>query len=1200
MIKGLLLSFFILCSTQPWGQGGTPQTVNKLPDFIPPTPEVASLVKADNITVGYSTGSPNIAIPLGELTVGSYRLPIGLGYSSTGVKTDEYASMVGMGWNLDYGGVVTRVVYDKPDEYRTIGNSNLNAPNLLLKTQAAWNFLTQAADKESDVFTFTFPGGSGKFILDASNVPIQLSKQNLVIKVINSNFQNGFTITTDDGTIYQFADAEISTSRNPSGTNCEKTFDNLSVKTSWYLTKITLPSLRKFINFTYTTANITFESSVSQTVSKVVSTTNYACTAQTGGPTGPACVVGSERFSTCISAQVVTTKFITSIQTSDGDKVTFTYDGTARQDLNSGKRLSSLSFTNRDGSPIRHIVLNTSYQTAVAGNYAVAGGFQNKRLFLEDIEIRQSTQAATAERMRYSFQYINYSSLPYRLSYAQDMYGYYNGKNSNASLIPVLPSTDINYSSYSSGTGGVSVTFGNRAIDTLYSTRGMLNRIVYPTGGYDSISYIANKTIVVVSGSETEQLAGGHSVAAINSYTDLGLLAARKVFLYRNKSDNKLSSFLLTKNLVFSQRDLTKRDGYSCPGDEGHSPMYYCEGPSCEYAVVTSNVVLPITAFGSQHLYFRSVMELMEGNGTNNGLTEHKYKYFNGGTTLTAEHIMGDPVISAPFHILPDFLIGETQTTMFRRNGATYDSLKSTRRNFVMEGLTQVYNYVVKRTYLVTCEYSPPSSMEFDPFNVDRYYINFFTLRNDSTEERTFSDVGGIQKSLTVMTYGNTAYTYPTSVKTWGSDGLEQRIDRKYPQDFGSGYEKLLYRNMVGQLVEEKTYNNNILQVTKTNTYQDWFSDTTVITPSLINLKIQANTLTQKVNFYSYDLYGNITELAKENGERISYIWDYDNQYAVAKVQNSSPSQIAYSSFESSGKGNWMYGGTPLQVVKAPTGRKAYPLSAVAPISKSGLTSGSTYIVSYWTKNASAYTIAGTISGYPIVGKTISGWKYFEHKITGQTTITITGSGQIDEVRLYPVSALMTSFTYSPMVGLRSQCDVNNRISYYFYDGLNRLILITDEDRNVLKKYCYSYAGDGAQCTFYLNDEMTQSYQKNDCPQYYGGSSVPYTVPYGMYVSTISKVNANALAQAEMDANGVTNANAKGYCYLLCSTPPCTGPTMKCVNARCESGVKVITSSVQQGAHLWECTYHYEWSDGSWSINYTEQSPTPCSLGGED
>ena len=60
----------------------------------------------------------------------------------------------------------------------------------------------------------------------------------------------------------------------------------------------------------------------------------------------------------------------------------------------------------------------------------------------------------------------------------------------------------------------------------------------------------------------------------------------------------------------------------------------------------------------------------------------------------------------------------------------------------------------------------------------------------------------------------------------------------------------------------------------------------------------------------------------------------------------------------------------------------------------------------------------------------------FEHKVQGSQPFTIAGTGGIDELRLYPKKSQMVSYTYSPFVGISSQCDVNNRITYFEYDGL--------------------------------------------------------------------------------------------------------------------------------------------------------------------
>ena len=364
-------------------QDGSHSAINKLPDFIPPTPEAAGILKADQLSVGYVTGSPNISIPLGSLQTGGYSLPVTLNYSSTGIKVDEYASMVGMGWNLNFGGVVSRSVMDQPDENRSSGNTNLRSLNFASPSTAEMNFIKFANDKECDIFTFSFPGGGGKFILDSNYLPVQITRANLKIEVISGSFQNGFIITTDNGTAYHFQDYEVSNSRNPTGTDCEKTNDLSSVRTSWYLTKIVLPSTKKQINFTYTTASITFQSSISQTISKVTASDLFNCP-EGEGPRGVACPVGTTRFSTCISQQVVTSKFISVIETSDGDKISFIYDGTARTDLEGGKRLSGMKVINRNGLKIRDISFVGSYQNAASGSIA----YRNKRLFLNTLYIR--------------------------------------------------------------------------------------------------------------------------------------------------------------------------------------------------------------------------------------------------------------------------------------------------------------------------------------------------------------------------------------------------------------------------------------------------------------------------------------------------------------------------------------------------------------------------------------------------------------------------------------------------------------------------------------------------------------------------------------------------------------------------------------------------------------------------------------------
>lgn len=190
-----------------------------------------------------------------------------------------------------------------------------------------------------------------------------------------------------------------------------------------------------------------------------------------------------------------------------------------------------------------------------------------------------------------------------------------------------------------------------------------------------------------------------------------------------------------------------------------------------------------------------------------------------------------------------------------------------------------------------------------------------------------------------------------------------------------------------------------------------------------------------------------------------SYIYGYNNSIAVAEVINAGKDQIAFSSFETAvDKGYWQYSGS----TSAPgrTGTKYYTLSS-GNIQRLGLLKGK-YTVSYWA-NTSA-TITGT--NYTLVNQStstpINGWTYYETTFSlslDNSTLTISGTANIDELRLYPFDAMMTTSTYDPLVGKTSETDANHVTTYYEYDEFNRLKRVKDQYGNILKQQVYHYKG---------------------------------------------------------------------------------------------------------------------------------------------
>ena len=200
----------------------------------------------------------------------------------------------------------------------------------------------------------------------------------------------------------------------------------------------------------------------------------------------------------------------------------------------------------------------------------------------------------------------------------------------------------------------------------------------------------------------------------------------------------------------------------------------------------------------------------------------------------------------------------------------------------------------------------------------------------------------------------------------------------------------------------------------------------------------------------AYDTLGQVTEVDNKQGFYTSLLRDYNNQLVVAQASNARLSQVAYTSFEAESKGSWTFSGSTSGSYSL-TGNKSYNTTG-GNITKSGLTS-TTYIVSYWGKSGSVNVNS---VGPTRTGKTIGNWTYYEHEVT-TTSITVSGSNYIDELRLYPKGAQMTTYTYSPVIGITTQCDPANRINYYEYDSFNRLKLIRDEDGRILKRVDYKY-----------------------------------------------------------------------------------------------------------------------------------------------
>ncbi len=160
------------------------------PHVISMSPNAAELSKYADHPVSYYTGTPQINIPLYEINVDGFKLPIRLDYHASGIKVDQEASWVGLGWALDVGSRISRVVKSADDflmqwdrNYPFCQKGYYDAPEIMSsldnhyqmyaspECEPVWASFSYNLiyDPEPDIFYYSLPDLNGKYLFKISN-----------------------------------------------------------------------------------------------------------------------------------------------------------------------------------------------------------------------------------------------------------------------------------------------------------------------------------------------------------------------------------------------------------------------------------------------------------------------------------------------------------------------------------------------------------------------------------------------------------------------------------------------------------------------------------------------------------------------------------------------------------------------------------------------------------------------------------------------------------------------------------------------------------------------------------------------------------------------------------------------------------------------------------------------------------------------
>lgn len=1073
-------------------------------------------------------GSTNITIPIHDFSLDNQDYGIYLGYNTQGVKIDEIVSPAGLHWNLYAAeGSITRVVRDLPDElnietnqsitYYTnapFPNDQVNYPNHKRYLKGKMVTYTEDAaqqavadvyrDTECDDFIFscggrtiTFNLGTGMnvFTHPHSNIKVSLLVDGVPVFPIQGQTVGNwggsensgileFLIRDEQGTQYLFSRGDYESIPLYNNDYGNDKIADAWVTSKWVIKKVTFANGNE-INYNYTGPQYTSGAKYYKQ--------NYAREIWSGNTP-----VSAEYLGDVLANAQSRSCQLTSIQYPNGTQAELIYNTVNTTEL--GQKM------------LDEIRISSGTQCL---RYKLTQAKVNKRWFLNSV--KRLSCDGTAEEPYYSFEY-NPLALPERLSPAQDYYGYYNGDslglgfNNNATQI-TIPKHNA---------GGGSLGYGNERLpNPAFAVAANLMKVKNGYGGEISFRYSGNTAANPFTGSsvqlpteanyfmgstvvdglkvdsviETEKYHPENSKITVYEYAGGQLFMPGGYFHYPDYIDSATNQW--TK-VLFQSMFLT---AHQLIGGSNHGYSSVTE----KYFTGTGEVL------GKKQTTFSNMKDAYSNNQLNYyTIGKHYFEYPYTDKQYVKDWRIGLPMKIVEYdqnnRILKE--VNNFYATSTDISASAY--ISNTKKISVNSGSGPYlgngdsgypgFNYANKKT--ITDTYYPYTGASLLRCTKIKTYVSDTRFVEDSTlyvyDDR--NNIASIttqnskaEKVVTVNVYNyNVAGPGVPGGPTAGSvlynmtdAGLEKvvSVERWKQAATSSIYDQTL----IGSLINTFTYQGGILKPKAVfdlkvdvplgyTAYTGMSMGSPVVNPySKVIEAFQGTTVPQHMekstDIKLTDSKANPLETQVNNLDLYkSMIWDTNTGNKLAEVSGARYTDIAFSGFESTVKGNLQYNEASIEPSSNVSGGGIsgdYVLKALnvaAPVTHPGLTAGKEYILSFWCKSIPPPSFAGGgLSVIPITEVySWNGWKLYTAHFTPANNspvgFTAIGSPQspfayyLDDVRIYPATATMQTYNYTPLLGISSVADAQGHLTYYEYDKLGRPTLVRDQQGNIISK----------------------------------------------------------------------------------------------------------------------------------------------------
>ncbi|HMJ68560.1 MAG TPA: hypothetical protein VK508_06685 [Cyclobacteriaceae bacterium] len=577
-----------------------------------------------------------------------------------------------------------------------------------------------------------------------------------------------------------------------------------------------------------------------------------------------------------------------------------------------------------------------------------------------------------------------------------------------------------------------------------------LKAIKDPDADRDVLGWFGfEKTVTIPELTETyAKTAGGLRINSVESFDEHGSSVAKKTYDY---GFGVLMDGLKYSRYVYEGGGLLQR----CPGllqpyadpvpylevsSGSHTELGYTQGSSMAYQSVTEKQA----GNGSATYEYTTSMEFPDYGVESDKITYFFWDY-GGDGTIKVDY----PTDGPQWPFIPsnnfDRKRGFLRKITYRNEAG--QPLKVVEHFPVMNDIDEVYGV---RTQVLR----PDVDWLFSTFKYSSGFVNV-----DSTAETAI--VPSPHQELTKETkyfYEGVNHHFLTKTVTRDSDSSELVTEFRYPDDYVSIVHpdhvitqmKKGNSHMVGSPIETRTFRNGVrtggtlnmagkfsktsggyfiapkrlyrMKDIASSTGTAWSADPTV--PDTTKFDLEAE--------FTFDGAANIAKVRPRDQIKRIYLWEAGNPNPVGDVVNAEQGTSFCTSFETTGTEQTLE-------LPAKTGFRylnsgSYNFSTAASFSPSN---PSALKMSYWFWNGIKWVFSGELS--------------FSNSISSS-------GSRLDDIRVFPAGARMTTYTYDTAYGINSTTDSNNRSTYFIYDNFGRLSFVKDNDGNIVKKQSYHYA----------------------------------------------------------------------------------------------------------------------------------------------